>query len=194
LYCQDDGLSSIDVSNNTELQALAINGNSLTSLDLSNNTNLTFLYMYANTSVGIPTGFSGLTKLKNLAIAQCGITVPIDCTPFVDLETFSCGDSDTNVPSVNLSTCTKLKDIVITKCSLITTFNLPANVPQLKSVYGYQCALTVTEVNSILTKLDANGITGGQVQLWGGTNAAPTGVGITAKNNLLAKGWTVDTN
>jgi PKD repeat protein len=194
LYCQDDGLSSINLSNNTELQYLAVNGNSLTSLDLSNNTKLTFLYMYANTSVGIPTGFSSLTKLKDLAMSQCGITVPIDCTPFVDLETFSCGDTDTTIPSVNLSTCTKLKSVVITKCSLITTFNLPSSVPQLKTLYGYECALTVSEVNSILTKLDANGITGGDVKLWGGTNAAPTGAGITAKNNLLAKGWTVTTN
>ena len=194
LYCQDNGLSSINTSNNTELQYLAVNGNSLTSLNVTNNTKLIFLYMYANTSVGIPTGFSGLTKLKDLAMAQCGITVPINCTPFVDLETFSCGDSDTNIPSVNLSTCTKLKSVIITKCSLITTFNLPASVPQLKTVYGYQCALTAAEVNSILTKLDANGISGGQVELYGGTNAAPTGAGITAKNNLLSKGWTVTTN
>jgi hypothetical protein len=32
------------------------------------------------------------------------------------------------------------------------------------------------------------------MDLSGGTSAAPTGAGITAKNNLIAKGWTVATN
>jgi hypothetical protein len=49
-------------------------------------------------------------------------------------------------------------------------------------------------VNAILVALDANGLSGGVVYLDLGTNAAPTGGGITAKNNLIAKGWTVATN
>jgi hypothetical protein len=37
-------------------------------------------------------------------------------------------------------------------------------------------------------------LSGGAVYLDLGTSAAPTGAGITAKNNLIAKGWTVATN
>ncbi|MEK6616898.1 MAG: hypothetical protein AABZ32_12470, partial [Bacteroidota bacterium] len=48
--------------------------------------------------------------------------------------------------------------------------------------------------NGILIWLDKNDELNGTVNLAGGTNAPPTGAGITAKNNLIAKGWTVTTN
>ena len=56
-------------------------------------------------------------------------------------------------------------------------------------------ALTETAVNLILTEADTKGIaTGTTINLTGGTNAAPTGAGIIAKNNLIANGATVTTN
>jgi hypothetical protein len=68
-------------------------------------------------------------------------------------------------------------------------------------VSGQNCALISSAVNDILVKLDANGKvnpTPGSSSSYlvnlGGTNAAPTGAGITAKNNLIAKGWSVTTN
>ena len=54
--------------------------------------------------------------------------------------------------------------------------------------------LETDSVNGALISLDANGILNGTVNLSGGTNAAPTGQGIAAKNHLIAKGWTVITN
>jgi hypothetical protein len=55
-------------------------------------------------------------------------------------------------------------------------------------------ALNVASVNAVLIAADANGALSGTMDLSGGTSAAPTGAGITAKNNLIAKGWTVATN
>ncbi len=55
-------------------------------------------------------------------------------------------------------------------------------------------SLTETSVNNILIDLDNNDQLNGDCRLDGGTNAAPTGAGITAKNNLIAKGWSVSTN
>lgn len=199
LYCQDDNLSTLDVTNNTALTILAANGNSLTSLNLTNNTKLKTLLLYANTGLALPTGFSGLTELEWVDIYNCNVTVPFDCTPFLNLKKVSAGN--TSLPSVNLSTCTKLEWIYIRSSPSVTTLNLPATLSNTTLVYGDGCALTVAAINDILVKLDANGVSNTQsvtnnyiIKLDGGTNAAPTGAGITAKNNLIAKGWSVTTN
>jgi len=55
-------------------------------------------------------------------------------------------------------------------------------------------ALTQTAVDRVLTSLDSAGGTGGSVRLEGGTNAAPSATGLTAKTNLESKGWTVTVN
>lgn len=57
-----------------------------------------------------------------------------------------------------------------------------------------ECELTEESVNHILYELDQYGNTNGFIDLSGGSNAAPTGIGATAVTNLLAKGWTVSTN
>ena len=199
LYCQDDNLSTLNVTNNTALTILAANGNSLTSLNLTNNTKLKTLLLYANTGLALPTGFSGLTELEWVDIYNSNVTVPFDCTPFLNLKKVSAGN--TSLPSVNLSTCTKLEWIYIRSSPSVTTLNLPATLSNTTLVYGDGCALTVAAINDILVKLDANGVSNTQsvtnnyiIKLDGGTNAAPTGAGITAKNNLIAKGWSVTTN
>ena len=48
LFCYDNQLASLDVSNNTALEYLFCENNQLTSLDMSNNTALTYLYCYGN--------------------------------------------------------------------------------------------------------------------------------------------------
>lgn len=54
------------------------------------------------------------------------------------------------------------------------------------------------DINAILadlrTSYDLVGRVACTVKLEGGTNAAPTGQGITDKNFLNANGWTVTTN
>jgi hypothetical protein len=55
-------------------------------------------------------------------------------------------------------------------------------------------ALDVTSVNNLLILLDSLGMANGTINLSGGTNAAPTGAGATAKANLITAGNTVTTN
>lgn len=55
-------------------------------------------------------------------------------------------------------------------------------------------ALPSEQVNNILIKLDALGLTGKTVSLIAGTNGPPTGAGITAVANLVGRGCTVTTN
>lgn len=197
LYCQDDNISSIDLTNNPELKTLGINGNILTSLDLTNNTKLTTLLAYQNTSLSSITGLSSLTDLVTFNVYNCSIP-SINLTSNVNLETVVVGG--TSLTSINLTSCTKLKLIDATNSISITTLNLPSTVPSLRTVRIGGLSLTQSEINSILVKLDANGLTGGTFNSadtgssGSGTNAVPSGSGLTAKANLIAKGWSVITN
>lgn len=51
-----------------------------------------------------------------------------------------------------------------------------------------------TIINNILIELDATGANTFSIAMAGGTNAAPTGAGATAKANLIARGVIVNTN
>jgi len=55
-------------------------------------------------------------------------------------------------------------------------------------------ALTETVVNNILIALDASGMSGGEIDLSGGTSATPSGAGAAAASNLTGRGNAVITN
>lgn len=76
--------------------------------------------------------------------------------------------------------------------NLTTIATLPSGVNNLVVL---SCALTVAQVNKILTTLDANGLSDGIVEISGQTPAAaPTGAGAAAVTSLEAKGWIVSTD
>lgn len=52
----------------------------------------------------------------------------------------------------------------------------------------------ITNTNQILAEAVASGVSGGTLDLSGGTNAAPTGQGLIDKATLILAGWTVTTN
>jgi len=54
--------------------------------------------------------------------------------------------------------------------------------------------LDESAVNGILIAVEANGTSNGTLYLDGGTNAVPTGAGLTAYNALAARGWDVRVN
>jgi hypothetical protein len=60
------------------------------------------------------------------------------------------------------------------------------------------CALTQTSVDNILVSIAAAAVTysltGGTLNMTGGTSSAPSATGVTARNALQAAGWTVTTN
>lgn len=197
LYCQDDNISSINLTNNTQLKTLGVNGNNLTSLDLTNNVKLTTLLAYQNPSLPSITGLSSLIDLVTLNVYNCAIP-SINLTSNTNLETVAVGG--TSLTSLTLTTCTKLKSLAATNSISVTTLNLPSTVPDLKTVNIGGLSLTQSEINSILVKLDANGLTGGTFNSadtgspGSGTNAVPSGSGLTAKASLISKGWSVITN
>ena len=66
LSCLENGITSIDLSNNSKLEILSCGSNQLTSLDLSNNSKLTDLYCYSNqlTQIQLPEEAGSLAYLN----------------------------------------------------------------------------------------------------------------------------------
>ena len=78
-------------------------------------------------------------------------------------------------------------------CPSLTTF--PANAFDLNIASDYNGAfvatsLTQQSVDNILVSIDTSGKINGTLSVGG---SAPSAIGITAKNNLISKGWTVTT-
>jgi hypothetical protein len=61
-------------------------------------------------------------------------------------------------------------------------------------LFASNCALTETAVDDILVVLSNNGVTGGNVELNGGTSAIPSATGDAAKLVLEGNGWDVFVN
>lgn len=66
--------------------------------------------------------------------------------------------------------------------------------PVLKFVYLYDNTFPEDVVNQILVDVDENGNMNGVIELHGGLSASPSGDGVTAKNSLMNKNWTIITN
>lgn len=177
LYVDWNSLTTLNVSGLSNLVELDASDSeipggtdpSLTSVTLTGCTSLEQLRLDDNDfSAGIP-NLTGLTSLIFLDLDQCGITGSVDLSMLPALEGFDLSGN-----------------------AGLTSVQLPES--NLNDVSIYNCALTETAVNNILQWLDGSGVSNGFVDLSGGTNAIPTGNGLTAKVNLQGKGWNVIVN
>lgn len=93
LWCHNNSLINIDVSNNINLTALSCGVNSLSSLDISNNLNLTQLYCASNSL----TNLSLLTN-TNLTNVNCSnnIITSLDVSNNINLTSLECNDNSIN--------------------------------------------------------------------------------------------------
>ena len=87
-------------------------------------------------------------------------------------------------------------DISVTGNTVLESIDLSSLVPISKSKFYFSGnALTAESVNAILARFVANAeFVLGTVDLSGGTNAAPTGQGLTDVDTLRARGVTVKVN
>jgi hypothetical protein len=137
------GITSIDLSQNSDLLQFTSSGCSITSFDFSSNT-LLFLLDVSQNPIG-SIDVSMLPNLENFRLQICGISV-----------------------------------LDISNNPLIILLAADAN------------SLPEAQVDDVLIKLDAAGLSDGEVIL---TNNAPPGApGLAAKASLQAKGWNVDTD
>ena len=81
-------------------------------------------------------------------------------------------------------------------CTSLTSF--PANAFDVNIATNYSNSFIVTKlstqsIDNILVSLDTSGVINGTFNQSGGGNL-PSSVGLTAKANLISKGWTITTN
>ena len=105
------------------------------------------------------------------------------------------------MPSLDYSSLTSIF-ATFAFCSSLTTF--PANQfdnSPFASNFGLftflGCALTAQSIENILTSMDTNGVSNGNIWMQGGTNAAKTTwttAANTAYTNLVNKGWSISHN
>lgn len=173
-----NGLSSVNLSNLPDLNDVDIsdcdvpgtNTSSLTSINFSGSTAVTQLRLDdSDFSAGIP-NISGITSLEHIDVDQCNISGVLDLSAF------------TSLYYIDVFGNTGLTSLII------------SDTQPISDLYASGCALTQTVVDNILDTLANNGVTGGYVDLSGGTNAIPGSTGLAAKTILQENGWTVDVN
>jgi hypothetical protein len=131
---------------------------------------VTVLSIYSGDGSGGATvlRFDGMTALTDLTVSGLATVTALDLRPCTAL---------INVTAAALG----LTSLNIADLLLVASINVSGN------------ALSAAQVNAALIALDDSGVTAGTADFSGGTNAAPTGAGITAKTNLIGKFWTVTT-
>jgi hypothetical protein len=173
-----NGLQSVNLSGLTNLLYVDISDNnipgtstnSLTSVNLSGCTALQSLRLDdSDFSAGIPS-LAGLTSLSIIDFDQCSISGVVDLSGLPVLE------------QLDFFGNAALTSIIIADAQPIIQF------------IASNCALTETAVDDILVVLSNNGVTGGQVELNGGTSAIPSATGDAAKLVLEGNGWDVFVN
>jgi hypothetical protein len=167
-------------------------------------TALVTFYCYTNAFSGTLPSFATCTALVTFSCYTNAFsgTLPsfATCTKLVTFYCFANAFSGT-LPS--FATCTKL---VTFYCGYSSGNNQFADVvagsfatqKSMATAHFGRNALAATAVNQILAdfvvSLGISGRVSCTVNLDGGTNAAPTGQGITDRNTLVAAGWTVTVN
>ncbi|MDO5969451.1 T9SS type A sorting domain-containing protein, partial [Flavivirga aquimarina] len=98
LLCYNNTLTSLDISNNTDLKILYCSDNTLTSIDVSNNIDLEELYCFGNTLTSLD--ISNNTGLKVLVCSDNALT-SLDISNNPDFEILYC--SDNALTSLNMA-------------------------------------------------------------------------------------------
>jgi formylglycine-generating enzyme required for sulfatase activity/Leucine-rich repeat (LRR) protein len=178
-YCSTNALSGTipSLSNNTNLERFTCDINSLTGPipSLSNNNKLILFYCNNNQLTGTIPSFANNPELSHFFCSQNQLTGSIP----------------------NFDNNSKLFDF---RCSnnQLTGF-AGSSVPiTLGSFLAHNNLLSSSSVDAILAALVAAGRTNVNgicnLRLDGSGNAPPSSVGLTNKNTLISRGWTVSTN
>ncbi len=137
------------------------------------NGNNVYMHTYAVTAPAVPVVYPTISTIANLM--AIGFSTLGNIVSITDISSFS-----------------GLTDFVINSNAITTLPNLPPTITTLDCSNN---KVTTASINAALITVDANGLIGGTFTSNGQTPAAPpTGAGITAKNDLIVKSWTVTTD
>ena len=106
LHCNDAGLISLDLSNNTVIRYLSLNNNALIALNVNGCSSLETLICDENKLKNLD--LNGCTALKYLNCSSNELT-SLDLRGYTILETLKCYDN--RLEALNLSGCTALKTV-----------------------------------------------------------------------------------
>jgi len=94
---------------------------------------------------------------------------------------------------IDLVVCEAIQTLSFINSAALETVVMPGT-SSLTTINFIGCALGAADVNAILAHAVSIGMTGGTINLSGGTSAAPSGAGITDKATLITAGNSVTTN
>jgi len=162
-----------------EQWVLTINGHLLTSANFPNLTSMSDCTIDLTHNKIESVTFPELTTVSNDVIMEFGDNDQMSSVSFTKLATIGTGFT-LNFDNPILS---------VVRMPAITAIGANAYI----NFHGG--SLNVDSVNEILISLNRGvGNSSCLVDVGGGTSAAPTGAGLTAKNALVARGWGVTTN
>jgi hypothetical protein len=184
------GLSYYNFNNFAQLVSVNLLNCGASVLEISGCVNLNFLYADNNSIDYI--NLNGLT-----ALSEIGLSSNLFSDLFFDsLSSLSAiyANNCNDLSNVYFSNCPSLNYIEMNNCSSLYTILWDGGISSsYMSFYG--CALDATCVEDTLLYFQSEGIYDGYLDISGGTSVAPTGAGLTAKNNLVSnRGWTIITN
>lgn len=163
LYADNNGITSVDLSNNTKLIGIRIFNNSITSLTLPATATITDIETSNNTGLG-NVDYSSLTGLQDLRVRNTGAT------------------------AIDVTSNTLLNDLRV-HVNNITTLDL-SNNPLITYLNISNTDLPSGQVDAIIIQLDSNGLSNGALN-YSGVLGNPTNAAYNAYQNLIAKGWTI---
>jgi hypothetical protein len=185
------------------LQEFRADYNALESVDFSGLTNLTYIdisdcdLVDTNTPSLTSVNLSGCYNLIELRVDDSDFSGGFpDLVGLVNLEFFD-ADQSLIAGSLDISMLPSLTGFDLNGNTDLTEIIIDSSQPLGNGGYdvnAYNCDLTEEAVDNILVALSTNGVSGGYVELNGGTNATPSATGLAAKAVLEGNGWTVDVN
>jgi Leucine-rich repeat (LRR) protein len=113
LICEFNNISTVDISNNTNLIYLDLGDNNLDTINLNSNPNLLYLNVYQNNLANLDV--SQLTNLKTLKCSTNNLT-SLDLTNNNNLEILNCYQN--NLTELDVSNLTQLKELICFRCNL----------------------------------------------------------------------------
>jgi hypothetical protein len=189
------------LQNLINLTDLEIDNNALTSIDVSGMSNLIDLDVSdcvipgsggvkSLTSINV----SGCTSLERLYVDDSNLSAFPDLSDCIDLVTIDFDQCDLT-GSVDISNLPVLKSADFNNNTTLTEIIISRTQPlgaDGSELLFNGCALTQTSVNNILLELASGSVSGGYIQIDGGTNATPGLVGRESLFVLDARGWSFD--
>jgi hypothetical protein len=179
-------LISLTLTNSTLLKNLTVNRSKLTTINLSTNVNVTSLTI--SNSKLITINLLGLTQLKDLNLYNNELT-SITFGTHNSLNKINC--SFNNLTSFTTSGIPNLVALTL-NFNQLTSLNVSSST-NLRELYLIGNNLSSPTITSILVTIDGFGTFSGIIAISNQTpSAIITPVGLTAINNLIFRGWSVE--